>query len=85
MSICSVVVHAKPARGPSIQTALERIPGVEVHAGAAVGKLVVTVEGPNDDTLADTMAQFNHVEGVINTVMVYHYCGEEYETEEVSP
>ena len=88
MNICSVVVHARPNQGTSLQEALCGISGVEVHGGAEQGKLVVTVEGADDDALADTMARFSDLEGVINTVMVYHYCGadenKDIETEEVS-
>ena len=83
MNICSVVVHTKPEKLAAVQTRLEEFEGVEVHGGSEEGKLVVTVEGSGDDTLADTMAAFRDVDGVINTVMIYHYGGDETMDEEV--
>ncbi|AKH19829.1 chaperone NapD [Sedimenticola thiotaurini] len=84
MNICSAIVHAKPEMAGVVRTDLERFPGVEIHGGVEEGKLIVTLEGENDDALADTMAEFNDVTGVINTVMIYHYCAEESADEEVS-
>ncbi len=83
MNICSVIVYAKPEKSGLVQTKLEKFSGVEVHGGAEEGKLVVTVEGGTDDGLADTMTAFNRVEGVINTVMIYHHCGDEPANQEV--
>jgi nitrate reductase NapD len=77
MNICSAIVHAKPEVAGIVQASLEEFAGVEVHGGAEQGKLIVTLESDGDDALADTMARFNDVSGVINTVMIYHYCGDE--------
>ncbi|MES9868645.1 MAG: chaperone NapD [Sedimenticola sp.] len=83
MNVCSAIVHAKPENAVRVSACLEEFPGVEVHGGQDVGKLIVTVEGGEDEALADTMAKFGDVEGVINTVMIYHYNGEEADLEEV--
>jgi len=83
MNICSAIVHAKPENAGVVQINLEKLDGVEVHAGVELGKLVVTLEGETDDALADKMTKFNEVDGVINTVMIYHYCGDEPAHEEV--
>ncbi|WP_260291535.1 chaperone NapD [Sedimenticola hydrogenitrophicus] len=83
MNICSAIVHARPEVASVVQARLEAFEGVEVHGGADAGKLIVTLEGQGDDALADTMAKFNEVTGVINTVMIYHYCGEEPADKEV--
>ncbi len=84
MNICSAIVHAKPENAGAVQVNLEQLDGVEVHAGVDEGKLVVTLEGETDDALADKMTKFNEVDGVINTVMIYHYCGEESADQEVT-
>ena len=83
MNICSLVVHARPEKLTSVHEQLDAFDGVEVHAESELGKLVVTVEGGGNDALADTMARFNDVDGVINAVMIYHYCGDESAEEEV--
>lgn len=81
--ICSAVVHARPSMAAAVEAGLAAFPGVQVHGGVEQGRLVVTLEGEGDDALADAMSRFNQVDGVLNTVMVYHYCGDETETEEV--
>jgi len=84
MNVCSAIVHARPENAGAVQARLEEFSGVEVHGGVEEGKLVVSVEDGSDDKLADTMAAFNDVDGVINTVMIYHYCGDESANEEVT-
>ncbi|MCP3671498.1 MAG: chaperone NapD [Gammaproteobacteria bacterium] len=84
MNVCSCVVYTKPESSGVVTTKLEEFAGVEIHGGREEGKLVVTVEGGSDDKLADTMTAFNDVDGVINTVLIYHYCGDENDNEEVT-
>ena len=79
MNICSLVVHTKPEMGELVSNRLEAFEGVEVHGGQDVGKLIVTVEdeGQALSPVADTMNALREVEGVVNTVLIYHYGGEE--------
>jgi len=79
MNICSCVVHTHPERGGDVGSRLSVIPGVEVHGGEALGKLVVTVEDTVEAQAADTLGALGTVEGVINTVLIYHYGGEDIE------
>jgi nitrate reductase NapD len=53
--------------------------GVEVHGGEDVGKLIVTVEDEGEELspVSDTMNALRDVEGVVSTVLIYHYGGEE--------
>lgn len=81
MNLCSVVVHAKPDKMESVQARLQAFPGVEVHGGEATGKLIVTVEDAGENTAADTMMAFNSVEGVINSILIYHYGGDDLDEE----
>jgi nitrate reductase NapD len=79
MNICSCVVHTRPERATEVSARLLTIPGVEVHGGEAEGKLVVTVEDTVDTMAADTLGAMGAVEGVINTVLIYHYGGDDIE------
>ncbi len=79
MNICSCVVHTRPERAPEVSARLLTIPGVEVHGGEEEGKLVVTVEDTADTLAADTLGAIGAVEGVINTVLIYHYGGDDIE------
>jgi len=74
-NICSCVVYTHPGRGAGVARELSALPGVEVHAGADADRLVVTVEDSEHATAADTVGSLNHVPGVINTVLIYHYGG----------
>jgi nitrate reductase NapD len=79
MNICSCVVHTRPERGREVGARLTELLGVEVHGGEAQGKLVVLVEDTAASLAADTLAAIGAVEGVINTVLIYHYGGDEIE------
>lgn len=79
MNICSLVVHTKPAHGELVSKRLEAFEGVEVHAGHEQDKLIVTVEDQGEEAshVADTIHALRDVEGVVNTILIYHYGGEE--------
>ena len=79
MNICSLVVHTRPEMGRLVSRRLAAFKGVEVHGGEEVGKLIVTVEdrGEAISTVPDTMNALREVEGVVSTILVYHYGGEE--------
>jgi len=81
MNICSVVVHAHPEQSDAVKERLETFPGVEVHGGGETGKLIVTVEDSDKDSVADTMMSFNAVEGVISSILIYHYGGDDLDEE----
>ena len=73
MHITSCIVHTRPEMAASVHTALEEFEGVEVHGGQQEGKLIVTVEAAHGNEAADAMAKFHDVEGVVNTVLIYHH------------
>lgn len=81
MNICSCVVHAKPGRGPLVAERLAELSGVEVHGGVEEGKLVVTLEDTEQAQAADTLGALNRVPDVINTVLIYHYGGDDIANE----
>jgi nitrate reductase NapD len=82
MNICSCVVYAKPGQGPGVAKRIGTLSGVEVHGGAAECRLVVTLEDTREALAADTLGALNQVPGVINTVLIYHYGGNDCEMEE---
>ncbi|MBT3045353.1 MAG: chaperone NapD [Candidatus Thiodiazotropha sp.] len=79
MNICSLIVHTKPTHGAEVSDRLQRFQGVEVHGGTEADKLIVTIEdeGESISPVSDTMNALRDVEGVVSTVLVYHYGGEE--------
>jgi nitrate reductase NapD len=78
MNICGLVVHARPEQAPVVAGRLAALPGVDVH-GEADGRLVVTVEDAGEVPAADTLAAIGGVTGVLSTVLIYHYGGEDLE------
>jgi len=77
MNICSLIVRTRPDRVPAVERGLLNLPGVEVHGGRAEGKLVVTVEDVGQGEVVDTLASIKGVAGVIDTVLIYHYGGDD--------
>jgi len=77
VNICSCVVHARPGTGPEVAERIAALPGVEVHGGVEEGRLVVTLEDTADAQAADTLGALNAIPDVINTVLIYHYGGDD--------
>ncbi|MBK1724073.1 chaperone NapD [Thiocystis violacea] len=73
--ILSCVVQVRPGRGLEIAARLEALPGVEVHGGAEVDRLVVTIEDQVGHRAADQLGALPLIEGVINAVLIYHCDG----------
>lgn len=74
--ISSAVVFALPARWDEIRKHLEKMPGVEVHAGDG-SRLVVTIEGPTTGTLGETLTRISMLDGVISASMVFEHAEEQ--------
>lgn len=79
MNICSLIVQTNPATGAQVSRRLTAFKGVEVHGGEENGRLVVTVEdeGESVSPISETMNALRDVEGVVGTILIYHYGGEE--------
>ena len=73
MNIAGVLIHSLPGSTETVKHSLTTLPGVEVHAVSADGRMVVTVEGESADTLADAFRGFNNMSGVLSAAMVYHH------------
>jgi len=81
ISICGLVVHAKGEAAQRVRACMEKLDGVDVHAEAPGGRLVVTVETDDENS---TIALLDHVagiDGVLSTALTYSH--HEDETNEV--
>ncbi|WJW75362.1 chaperone NapD [Thiohalobacter sp. IOR34] len=72
MNISGVLVRTRPEKVALVQTALEQLDGVEVHATTEDGRLIVTVEQADDRATASTVDRMQDLPGVIAASMVYH-------------
>lgn len=71
--IAGLLVQVRPGDTPRAARAIARLPGTEVHAVAAAGKLVVVCEcGSADQTLA-LIERIRDLPGVLNVALVYQH------------
>ena len=80
MNISGIVVHASPDKIDLVRPQLEKIPGVEVHAASAEGKMVDTIEKPGDRENSDIFEEISRIPGILSTAMVYHHFQPDTET-----
>ncbi|AFL76059.1 chaperone NapD [Thiocystis violascens] len=73
--LLSCVVQTRPNAGREVAERLANLVGVEIHGGAEVDKLILTIEDAPDFAAADRLASLNDIEGVINSILVYHCTG----------
>jgi nitrate reductase NapD len=71
--IAGIVVHAAPERLVSVQNAINGMPGAEVHAVSAEGKLVVTLEGRRTSEVAGQIDAIHTLPGVYSAALVYQH------------
>ena len=77
MSISGLIVQSQPKQTPAVRSALQEIPGVDVHAQTEDGNLVVTVDERDDSAAADILMNLQNVEGVLATSLIYsHFDGD---------
>jgi nitrate reductase NapD len=72
MNISGVLVHAYPEKAASVARRLKSKEGFEVHANTTEGKIVVTIEKPDDSSMSDAMLELQVMPDVLNASMVYH-------------
>lgn len=70
MNVSGVLVLARSRRLRAVERALSALPGVEVHAATADGRLVVTVEEP-DHEVGRTILRIQELDGVLSAALVY--------------
>ena len=70
--ISSMIVHAVPEQLSTVRAQVENLPGVEVYAESAEGKLVVVLETNQDTQITTVIDRINDLDQVLNTALVYH-------------
>ncbi|MCP3687872.1 MAG: chaperone NapD [Gammaproteobacteria bacterium] len=73
MNICGILVHAHPDGFDAVKKRLLSVKGVEVHGMSDEGRVVVTLEEENEDTMAESLLTVQRLEGVISASMIYHH------------
>ena len=75
MTICSLVVYARPEMVPDIESTIAGLEGAEVHAATDEGKLIVVLDHPDRTHCSKTIMNLNDIDGVIGTSLVYEHHG----------
>ena len=73
MTICSLVVQAKPGSLDTVNEALNAMKGVEIHAQNEYGKIVISIDHPSREYCSKAMTDMTHIDGVMSTSLVYEY------------
>jgi nitrate reductase NapD len=73
LHVSSLVVHGRPERLGEIRAGLARLSGVEVHAGAPSGKLVVTLETGSEQEIVAHVTTISLLDGVLSATLVFHH------------
>ena len=73
MDISSLLIHTQPERAEQVHAQLEQLPGVEVHAATADGRLIVTLEKSDGREMSRAFEQLGAIPGVLATTLVYHH------------
>lgn len=72
MNISSAIVHARPGYVPLVEAGLAALNGVEIHAIAPDGRMIVTIETEDDGSNVATYERIGQLDGVLSAAMVYH-------------
>lgn len=71
--IASAIVHVLPGRAAALRGRLAALPGVDIHAESADGRVVITVEDTAQATAGDTLLSLHGIEDVLAVALVSHY------------
>lgn len=73
LHIASLVVRCRPERIASLRDAIVALPGAEVPAEDASGKLVVTLEAASERTVRQQLDTIGALPGVLSATLVAHH------------
>lgn len=71
--IAGVVVYSRPAQLDSVTSCIAAVPGADIHASNAEGKIVVTLETDSTKRTLDIMDAMRALPGVVDVALVYQH------------
>ena len=74
MNISSVILRARPEKLAGVRRGIATIAGVEIHADAGDGRIIVTVEDGEHHSAPESIVKLHNIDGVIAASLVYQYC-----------
>ncbi len=73
MTICSLVIQARPEHIKTVNQSLNSIEGIEIHTQNEYGKLAITIDHPSREYCSKTMADITRIDGVMSTSLIFEY------------
>lgn len=70
--IASIIVQVRPERLAEVETEITALPGCEIHARDARGKLVVVTEAPDAGSLGTMLNTIQSLQHVYSAALVFH-------------
>jgi len=70
--IASIIVQARPENLDEVSSAIEALPGCEVHGRDPKGKLIVVVDAPDTGSLGTTLNTISLLPHVHTASLVFH-------------
>ena len=70
--IASSLVQAKPECLDTVEAAIAALPGCEIHARDAKGKLVVVIDAPSAGAIGSTLNTIALSQNVLSAALVFH-------------
>ncbi len=71
-NISSVILGALPANAEQVAAQLRLLEGVEVHAVADDGRMIVSIESNSEDATVTTFEAIRQLPGVLSASLVFH-------------
>ena len=72
LNITSIILGVASKDAEEVSARLKKIDGVEVHAIAEDGRMIVTIESGDEDNTSITFEMIRQLPGVISAALVYH-------------
>ena len=72
LNITSIILGVAPKDAAEVSALLKAIDGVEVHAIADDGRMIVTIESGDEDNTSNTFEMIRQMPGVISAALVFH-------------
>ena len=73
MNICGCLVHAMPEQVRDVAESLATVDGVEVHAQAEDGRIVIVVEDTAEERASDIIMSIHQIPSVVSLTLTYHH------------
>jgi nitrate reductase NapD len=73
LHVAGIVIYAQSDRCESISQIIAMLPGAQVHATTADGRMVVTLEGSPTAAIEEQLSAINVLPGVLSSALVYQH------------